>query len=334
MRATPTPPTASFRRRLLGMLMFAGASVAFTLPQAALAAFPDKPIRIVVPYSAGGGTDIIARHLAQRLQPRLGQTVIVENRPGADGVIGTDIVAKSTPDGSSFVLVVASHLINPLVIAKMPFDTYKDMVGVTMVAESPLVFVTHVDVPARNAKELAELIRKTPAKYSYGSSENMTRLVGAMFVQGQKLDAVHVPYKGGGPLMTDVAGGVTTLGVTSVLSAKQLMTAGKLKAVGITGPKRSAVLPDVPTMVELGYANFSDVRTTYSLFAPAATPPEALERMQKEVSAVIHTPEMVEILGAQAASPVGNSVADFNEQVKRESAFWAGLAKSINLRPE
>lgn len=329
----PFRPAAT-RRQWLATAVALGAALAWSLPPTARAAFPDKPIRIVVPYSAGGGTDIIARHLAQRLQPRLGQTVLVENRPGADGVIGTDAVVKSPPDGSSFVLVVASHLINPLVIAKMPYDTYKDMVGVTMVAESPLVFVTHVDVPAKNARELADLIRKTPAKYSYGSSENMTRLVGAMFVQGEKLDAVHVPYKGGGPLMTDVAGGVTTLGVTSVLSAKQLMTAGKLKALGITGAKRSPVLPDVPTMVELGYPNFADVRTTYSLFAPAATPREVLERMQKEVAAVIHTPEMVEILGAQAASPVGNSVTDFNEQVKRDAAFWASLAKSINLRPE
>lgn len=329
----PAFPVRTLTRRL-ALAAGLAAGLAAALPQPALAAFPDKQIRIIVPYSAGGGTDIIARHLAQRLQPRLGQTVIVENRPGADGVIGTDAAAKATPDGSTFVLVVASHLINPLVIAKLPYDTFKDMVGVTMVAESPLVFVSHVDVPAKNAKELAELIRKTPAKYSYGSSENMTRLVGAMFVQGQKLDAVHIPYKGGGPLMTDVAGGVTTLGVTSVLSAKQLMTAGKLKALGITGSKRSTVLPDVPTMVELGYPNFADVRTTYSLFAPAATPREALERMQKEITAVIHTPEMVEILGAQAASPVGNSVADFNEQVKRESLFWAGLAKAINLKPE
>ena len=329
----PAFPARPLTRRL-ALAAGLATGLAAALPQAALAAFPDKQIRIIVPYSAGGGTDIIARHLAQRLQPRLGQTVIVENRPGADGVIGTDTAAKATPDGSTFVLVVASHLINPLVIAKLPYDTFKDMVGVTMVAESPLVFVTHVDVPAKNAKELAELIRKTPAKYSYGSSENMTRLVGAMFVQGQKLDAVHIPYKGGGPLMTDVAGGVTTLGVTSVLSAKQLMTAGKLKALGITGSKRSTVLPEVPTMVELGYPNFADVRTTYSLFAPAATPRDALERMQKEIAAVIHTPEMVEIFAAQAASPVGNSVTDFNEQVKRESQFWAGLAKAINLKPE
>ncbi|MDP2007709.1 MAG: tripartite tricarboxylate transporter substrate binding protein [Rubrivivax sp.] len=325
-----SPVCSRGRRRALATSLM----LALGLPLAAQAAFPDKPIRIIVPYSAGGGTDIIARHLADRLRARLGQPVIVENRAGANGVIGTDMVAKATPDGSTFGLVVASHLINPLVIAKMPYDTHKDMIGVTMVAESPLVFVINVDVPAKDARELADLIRKTPGKYSYGSSENMTRLVGAMFVQGQKLDAVHVPYKGGGPLMIDVAGGVTTMGVTSVLSAKQLMTAGKLKAVGITGNKRSPVLPDVPTMVELGYGNFADIRTTYSLYAPAATPRDALERMQREISAVIQTQEMRDILAAQAALPVGNSVTEFNEQVKRESQVWGDLAKAINLRPE
>ena len=324
-------PVLSTRRAVLGAAI---AATVAAMPLTALAAWPEKPVRIVVPYSAGGGTDIIARHLAQRLQLRLGQNVIVDNKPGADGMIGTDMVAKSPGDGYTYVLVVASHLINPLVHAKMPYDTNKDFVGVTMVAESPLVFVTNADVPAKNAKELAELIRKTPGKYSYGSSENMTRLVGTIFVQGQKLDAVHVPYKGGGPLMTDVAAGVTTLGVTSVLSAKQLMTAGKLKAIGITGTKRSAVLPDVPTMVEMGYPAFAEVRTTYSLFAPSATPRDVLDRFQKEVAAVVSSPEMVEILGQQAASPVANSVSDFNEQVKRDTASWSALARSINLKAE
>ncbi len=327
-----TSPVHMPLTRRLALATGLAAALGFAAP--AHARWPDKPVRIVVPYSAGGGTDIVARHLAQRLQGRLGQTVIVENRPGADGMIGTDNVAKSPPDGYSYVLVVASHLINPLVIAKMPYDTHKDMTGVTMVAESPLVFATNVNVPAKDARELAELIRKTPGKYSYGSSENMTRLVGAMFVQGQSLDAVHIPYKGGGPLMTDVAGGQTTLGVTSVLSAKSLMTAGRLKAVGITGSKRSAVLPDVPTMVELGFPDFADVRTTYSMFAPAATPRDILERMQQEIAAVVHSPEMVEILAQQAALPVANSVADFNQQVKRESAAWASLARSIGLKAE
>ena len=320
------------RRRLAIGLAVALPAGMLALP--ARAAFPDKPIRIVVPYSAGGGTDTIARHLAERLRPRLGQVVLVENRPGADGVIGTDVVAKSAPDGSSLVLVVASHLINPLLMARMPFDTFQDLTGVTMVAEAPLAFLVGAEVPAQNMAELTELIRRTPKRYSYGSSESMTRLVGAMYIEGQKLDAVHIPYKGSAPLIADVAGGVTTVAVSSVVSAKQLVMAGRLKALAVTGAKRSPVLPDVPTMGEQGMPAFAEVRTTFSLFAPAATPRDVLERLQKEVTAVVQTPEMRDILAAQAATPVGNTVAEFNQQVRRESQFWAGLARSINLRPE
>lgn len=328
-------PDALRRKLGLGTLAALGAAATpFGLVTPARAAFPDKTIRIVVPYSAGGGTDAIARYLAQRLQPRLGQTVLVENRPGADGVIGTDMVVKSAPDGSTMVLVVAAHLINPFVIAKMPFDTHKDLTGITMVAEGPLAFVVGADVPAKNMKELTELIRKTPKRYSYGGSENMTKVVGAMYVEGEKLDAVYVPYKGSAPLITDVAAGVTTMAVSSVVSAKQLIVGGRLKALAVTGPKRSEVLPDVATMGEQGFPAFEGVRTTYSLFAPAATPREALERIQKEVAAVLQMPDMKEVLTLQAATPVGNTVAEFNQQVKRESAYWGALAKAINLKAE
>jgi len=325
------PSRARPRRWALGL---AAALIAGLAAPLAHAVFPDKQIRIVVPYSAGGGTDAIARHLAERLRPKLGQMVMVDNRPGADGVIGTDIVAKAAPDGSTLLLVVAAHLINPLVIAKLPYDTYKDLVGVTMVAESPLAFIVGANVPAQNMGELSELIKKTPNKYSYGSSESMTRLVGAMYIETQKLDAVHVPYKGSAPMLADIAGGTTTLGVSSVVSAKQLVVGGRVKALAITGAKRSPVLPDVPTMGELGMPAFAEVRTTYSVFAPAGTPRETLERLQKEIAAVLQMPDMKEVLAAQAAYPVGNSVADFNLQVKRESEFWSGLARSINLRPE
>lgn len=328
-------PDALRRRLGLGTLAALGsAALPLGLSTSARAALPDKAIRIVVPYSAGGGTDAIARFLAARLQARIGQTVLVENKPGADGIIGTDAVAKSPPDGTSYALVVAAHLINPLVIAKMPFDTYKDLTGVTMVAEGPLAFVVGADVPANNMKELTDLINKTPKRYSYGGSENMTKLVGAMYIEGQKLDAVYVPYKGSAPLITDVAAGVTTMAVSSVVSAKQLIVAGKLKALAVTGPVRSPILPDVPTMSEQGFPAFKDVRTTYSLFAPAGTPPAILEKMQKEVAAVLQMPDMKDALNQQAATPVGNTVAEFNEQVKRESQFWGDLAKSINLRAQ
>jgi tripartite-type tricarboxylate transporter receptor subunit TctC len=324
--------TDSQRRRLtLGM---AAAVPAGLMPGLALAAFPDKQIRLIVPYSAGGGTDAIARQLAQRLSPLLGQTIVVDNRVGADGVIGTDICAKSPPDGSTLVLVVASHFINPLAVAKLPFDTYKDLVGVTMVAAGPLAFVVGPDVPVSNMKELQALIAKTPGKFSYGSSESMTRLVGAMFIESQKLDAVSIPYKGSAPLINDVAAGMTTVAVSSVISAKALIVAGRLKALAVTGPTRSAMLPDVPTMHEQGFPSFDQVRTSYSMFAAAGTPPAILERIQKEISVVLHMPDMQKFLADQSAYPVGNTVTEFNEQVKKESEFWTSLAKATGLQPQ
>jgi tripartite-type tricarboxylate transporter receptor subunit TctC len=331
MSDTPRPPHDARRRQLA--IGLAAALPIGLIPSLARAAFPDKTIRLIVPYSAGGGTDAIARQLAMRLQPRLGQTVLVDNRPGADGAIGTDLVAKSAPDGCTLVLVVASHFINPLVMAKMPFDTFKDLVGVTMVAAGPLAFVVGADVPVSNMKELTTLVRKTPRKYSYGSSESMTRLVGAMFIEGQKLDAVSIPYKGSAPLISDVAAGMTTIAVSSVVSAKSLIVGGRLKALGVTGSTRTPMLPDGPTMAEQGFGDFDQVRSSYSMFAAAATPPDILNRLQKEIAAVLQMPDMLKFLADQAAYPVGNTVPEFNEQVKREYEFWSGLAKMINLKP-
>lgn len=294
---------------------------------------PEKTIRLIVPYSAGGGTDIIARHLAERLRSRLNRTIIVDNKPGANGVIGTEMVVKSAPDGTTMVLVVNTHLLNPLLMKKLPYDTFKDLTPITKVATSPLVVVVSSEVPAKNVKELTELMRKSPDKYSYGSSENMTRLVGAMYVRSQGLDPVHVPYKGGAPLMTDVVSGVTTIGVTSVLTAKQFITSGRLRALAVTGAKRTDALPDVPTMIESGAKDF-EAYSDYSLFAPAGTPRPILDYLQKEISAAIHTPEMIAILAAQAAIPVGAPVAETEQQVQKDFQFWQRLVADVGLKAE
>lgn len=312
-------------RRSLAMLALAAA-----LPLSSHAAFPDKQIRLVVPYSPGGGTDTIARHLAERLRPRLGQTILVENRPGADGIIGTDVVAKAAPDGHTYVLVVTSHLVNPFVKKKMPYDTLKDLVGVTKVAISPMVFVVNSEFPANNPKELAAVLKKDRSKATYGASENMTRLVGAMFNQRMQLDVTYAPYKGGAPLMTDIAGNNVGYGVGTLLTAKPLIAAGKVKAIGVTSDRRSPTLPNTPTMVESGLKDM-EIYISYSLYAPAKTPREALERMQSEVAHVVHTPEMVEILAAQAATPVGNSVTEFNKQVLEEARLWEKLVKDAGI---
>lgn len=297
------------------------------------ASYP-KTLKIVVPYSTGGGTDIIARHLAERLRQATGVMTLVDNKPGANGVIGTDLVAKSTPDGSTLVLVVNSHLLNPVVMSKLPFDTFKDLKGVTQVAVSPLVLVTGIKNEGGNASEFLSAVRKNKTPVSYGSSENMTRLVGTMFVKASQLDAVHIPYKGGGPLMTDVAAGITMLGVTSVLSAKQLIDSGRIKALAITGTERSRILSDTPTFREMGMDGFDKVTTSYSLYGPAAIPAETLQALQAAVAEVLASADMRAILAAQAAIPVGNPVSEFQKQIPADFEFWKKLALENSLERE
>lgn len=295
--------------------------------------YPSQNIRLIVPYSAGGGTDTVARQLGERLGQRLGQNVIVENRPGANGIIGTRVVATAPPDGYTLALVVNSHLINPLVQKDMPYDTNKDFVGITMVARSPLAFLVSADLPVKSMKEFLVAAKKPDARYSYGSSENMTRLVGNMLDHYAKLGMVSVSYKGGAPLMTDVAGGVATIGTTSILTSKALVDAGKLRPLAVTGTERTSVWPDVPTMKEIGMPEFDRVYTAFSLYAPAGTPKPILEKIQREVHAVVYDPKMRNLLAEQAAEPVADSVDDFNAQDKRNFEFWKSLADAIDLKP-
>ena len=252
-----TPQTAAqgnatrelFATVLAVVLAYAGG---LTTAQAQTTDWPTKTVRIIVPYSPGGGTDIIARRLAQGLGPVLKQSVTVENKPGANGIIGTDLVAKAEPDGHTYVVVVSTHLINPIVTKSMPYDTFKDLIGVTVVADSPLIFVTSSQFPAKTMAEFTQTMRAKSGTYSYGSSENMTKLVGAMYANTEQLDMVSVSYKGGAPLMTDVVSGVTTVGVTSILTARNFLDSGRLTPLAVTSAQRSAAVPQVPTMIEAG----------------------------------------------------------------------------------
>jgi tripartite-type tricarboxylate transporter receptor subunit TctC len=334
--AMTTPRRLTLGRLALAIAACAAAPAALAQQPPAAAGKPifDKPIRLVVPYSPGGGTDILARHVAERLRQRIGQPVVVDNKPGANGVIGTDIVAKSPPDGTTVVLVVNTHLLNPLLMKQMPYDTFRDLTPITKVATSPMVIVVNADLPAKSVRELNAIMKAAPDKVSYGSSENMTRLVGAMFVRSQgQPDAVHVPYKGGAPLMADVAAGTTTIGVTSILTARPFISSGKLRPIAVTSSKRTDALPGVPTMIEEGARDF-ETFTDYTLYAPSATPRPILERLQQEIAAVIHTPEMVKILADQAATPVGASVAETEAQVKKDAAFWQKAVVDVGLKPE
>ena len=229
------------------------------------------------------------------------------------------------------MLVVATHYLNPLLNANMPYDTFKDLTGVTLIAESPAVFVVSSESPYKNIPDFIKAMRAKPGVNSIGSSENMTKLVGAMFVAEEKLDMVSVMYKGGAPLMTDVASGVVTIGVTSIMTAKNLMDNGRLRALAVTSAQRSPALPNVPTMTESGVKGMQ-IGLTYSLFAPAKTPKDRLIAMQKAVHEVATSPAMRNALAEQAATPVANPVDEFQAQVVKNAEFWQNLAKQVGLK--
>lgn len=309
-----------------------GAVTAIGFAASVVAQEPPKHIRIIVPYSAGGGTDIIARTLAERSKPFTSSTIIVENKPGAYGIIGTDQAAKAEPDGSTYVLVVKSHLLNPVVVEKMPYDTLKDLRPVTEVATSPLVLVANASI---NGNDLLELNEKNQGrKFSYGSSENMTRLVGNMMTSSMGMDAVHVPYKGGGPMMTDIAGGSLDMGVTSVLTAKTLIDSGKIKAIAITGSERSPILPNTPTMKELGIDEFENIETSYALYTNSQTPDAVVDQFHKVVAQTLLTDGMQKVLNDQAAKASSYSIQQFEDFFQKDYALWNGLAKKYKLNGE
>ncbi|RZL93520.1 MAG: tripartite tricarboxylate transporter substrate binding protein [Variovorax sp.] len=305
------------------------------LPITALAEFPDKPIRIVVPYAPGGGSDTLARQLAERLRPRLGQPILIDNKVGANGIIGTDFVAKSPADGYTYVWVVGSHYINPLVTPKMPYHALNDFTGVTTVAVSPSVLVLKSDFPPSSVPELVALMRQRDGRtWSYGSSESSSRLSGAKLMKSQDIEAVHIAYKGGAEVVAAIASGTVTTGFVSVATARQLIVGGRLKALAVTGDKRAPSLPDVQTFAESGIKGFDQATTTFMLLAPRNTPPVVLDRMQKEVAGVLHEPEMQAVLATVDAIGVGNSLADFSKQMVRDFDYWTRAGQDAGLKVE
>ncbi|RZT99250.1 tripartite-type tricarboxylate transporter receptor subunit TctC [Advenella incenata] len=293
--------------------------------------FSGKPITIVVPYNPGGGTDTIARRLSNQLAKQLNTNVIIENKAGADGIIGTSAVVRAKPDGHTYALVVNTHIVNPLFHKTMPYDTFKDLTGVTMIAKSPLVLVVPKSLGVTTLDELIKLVKKAPGKYAYGSSENFTKRVGARFVKELELDMINVPYSGGAPLMTDVAAGTTTLGVGSILAAHAYISSGKVVPIALTGDKADDSLPGVKTLKDQGMNHFS-MYVTYSLFAPAKTPKPIVQAMQQEVRKAVFAQSVKQALQAQVAEPVANPVEQFNKELLSEYAQLDQLAKSIGMK--
>ena len=319
------------RRRLL----ITAAAVAFApLPALAQSAWPNKPVRIVVPFAPAGTTDILARALAPELSRAFGQPFIIENKPGAGGNLGADLVAKSGDGHTLLMGTVGTHAINPALYARMPYDHVKDFVPVTLVAGVPNVLVMNpAKAEALGIKSVPDLIRvakASPGKLNMASSGNGTsiHLAGELFKTMTGTYMVHFPYRGSGPALLDLIGGNMDLMFDNLPSAMPHIKAGKLKALAVTSAERSSALPDLPTVAEAGPLKGFEASSWFGLLAPAGTPAEVVNRLQQETAKALATPALKERLQAQGAVPSGMSPADFTKFIAAETKKWAAVVKA------
>lgn len=317
--------------------MVLGAAAGGQAAQAPDQPYPGRPIRIIVPFSPGGLTDNSVRVIADPLGARLGQQVIVENRPGASGNIGTQLVAQSAPDGYTLVLGFdGTMVINPHVFAKLPFDTLKDFAPVTKLGDAALILVSHPSLPAKNLAGFISFAKKSKsATFPYGTSGTggTPHLAGELLKQRTGIALEHIPYKGGGQAIIDVLGGQIPLVFTAVATAQQYVKAGRLVGLGVPGARRSAALPDVPTFIESGQPGF-DVTSWVSLLVPARTPSPVIEKLHRETAAVLQTATVRERYMALGIEPVGSTPEQFADQIRTDLARWEKVVRAANIRLE
>ena len=296
--------------------------------------WPAKPVRIIVPFSPGGVADNSARVVAEPLAARLGQQVLVENRPGASGNIGTQQVAQAEPDGYTLLLGFdGTMVINPHVFARIAFQTLTDFAPVTKLGDATLILVAHPGAGVRNLRELIEQAKAKPFAYGTSGTGGTPHLVGELLKQRTGAQLEHVPYKGGGQAITDVVGGQIPLVFTAIATAQQYVRTNRLVALGVPSARRSSALPDVQTFQEAGIAGF-DVSSWVGIFAPAKTPTAVVEKLQRELQAALRTPFVKERYAALGIEPVGNSPREFFEQVREDLARWEKVVKAANIRVE
>jgi tripartite-type tricarboxylate transporter receptor subunit TctC len=294
--------------------------------------WPSKPISLIVPFPPGGTTDVLARALGDRLSQSLGQPVIVESKPGAGATLGADYVAKAKPDGYTLLVGAVHHTIASSVYKKLPYDFQKDLAPVTTIALVPNVLVVNPATPARNVAELVALLKASPGKYNYGSNGNGTaqHLIGTQFQNQTGAQLVHVPYKGSGPLATDLIGGQISMSFDTVTPVLPHIKAGKLRPLAVTTAKRSSALPDVPTLEEAGLKGF-DIGTWFGVLAPAATPKDIVAKLNAEMVKVIQSPEFRKQMEDIGAAPIGNSAEQMALQIRNDTDKFAKLVKDANV---
>lgn len=317
---------------LLGLCLLVGDARKQTYAQAN---YPQRAVRIVVPSSPGGGTDILARVLADHFAKTLGGQFFVENRPGAGQSIGIEAVARSAPDGYTIVMVASTLALNPIMFKNIRYDPVKDFAPISMIASAPLVIVANLGLPAKSINELMQLARSRPGQLNYASSGTGTiaHLSAELFNAMAKIKLQHVPYKGTGPALTDVLSGQVQLMFNSAVSILPQVRANRLRALAVTSTKRIAPLPDVPSVAEAGVPGY-EAASWYGVLAPARTPRNIIDRLHAEIAKAVRAPDVHDRLAGEGAEPVGNSPEAFAAFIARELQRWAKVIQDAGIRAE
>ena len=315
------------------LALLAAAALATLSSGSAMAqAWPARPISLIVPFPAGGTTDVLARAVGVELSKSLGQPVLIESKPGAGATLGADFVAKAKPDGYTLLMGAVHHTIATSVYKKLPYDFQKDLLPITTVALVPNVLVVNAAMPAKNVGELLALAKASPGKFTFGSAGNGTahHLIGAQFEAMSGVQLLHVPYKGSGPLVTDLLGGQITMSFDTITPVLPHIRAGKLRALAITTNKRSPALPDVPTLDEAGLKGFN-LGTWFGVMAPVGTPKEIVVRLNTELVKIIRSPEFKKRMDDIGAEPIGNTPEQMGQQIKEDTERFAKLVKEAKV---
>ncbi|MCC6531060.1 MAG: tripartite tricarboxylate transporter substrate binding protein [Burkholderiales bacterium] len=333
-----TNSTAVLDRRRIALVSCAAGLLAWCSMYAGetpAQAYPSKPIRLIVPYAPGGGVDIIARTTAQELTKRMGQQIIVDNRTGAGGNVGSEIVAKSPPDGYTLLMASPANTINPSLYAKMPYEPMRDLAAVALIASVPAVLLANPSLPVQSVKQLVALAKAKPGALTYGSGGSGTteHLAGEMFKSFAGIDMLHVSYKGGAQVIIDVISGQIALMFVNQVFALPHIQSGKVKALAVAGSARSPSLPNVPTFVESGFKDFV-VSVWWGVMGPAAMPKEIVNQLNRELVASLSSPDMQQRLKSMSAQPIGGSPEQFAAFFAAETKRWAPIVKASGARVE
>ena len=321
------------RTVVLGGLVAVMLSAQVTSVAQTASSFPNQPIRMVVPYPPGGPTDITARVVAAEMSKTIGQNIVIDNRPGASGMIGSEMVTKATPDGYTLLANASIHVINPSVYPDMRFDAIKDFTPITQLAQVPLVLVVPANSPIKSVKDLVEYAKANPGKVNFGSagSASAQHLAGESFKIAAGIQMQHIPYKGSAPALTDLAGGQLQLMFDSMPSATPMINSGKLRAIAVTTTTRAKARPDLPTIAESGFPGF-DISTWYAYWAPKGTPADVVEKLAASAAQALKNPEVIAKYEAMGAEPVGSTPAQFALYVESEAKKWNDIVKKSGAK--